>query len=44
MALLEEAKAIAMHTTCYEQSTKVMGLKVTGININRRGIFVITNG
>eukprot|EP01035_Chromulina_nebulosa_P021819 gene21819-28237_t len=27
--LLHSQRAIAMHTTCYEQSTKVMGLKAT---------------
>lgn len=27
--MLEEEHTVAMHTTCYEQSTKVMGLKAT---------------
>lgn len=28
-SILQEQKSIAMHTTCYEHSTKVMGLKAT---------------
>lgn len=35
-AMIEAERTVAMHTTCYEQSTKVMGLKATNAYWNPR--------